>query len=123
MGLLDDKTAVITGASTGIGLATAQRFVDEGVAQSRWAALPKLTKSPRWRCFWPVIYRASPPGPPSPPTAAPTKFDERSDSRDVFFGFGSWIIWRIVDISLGTRCVVQGAVGSLDRREGGKACG
>lgn len=33
MGLLDDKTAVITGASTGIGLATAQRFVDEGVAR------------------------------------------------------------------------------------------
>ena len=26
MGLLDDKTAVITGASTGIGLATAQRW-------------------------------------------------------------------------------------------------
>jgi hypothetical protein len=30
MELLDDKTAVITGASSGIGLATATRFIDEG---------------------------------------------------------------------------------------------
>ena len=30
MGLLDDKTAVITGASSGIGLAAAQRFLEEG---------------------------------------------------------------------------------------------
>jgi NAD(P)-dependent dehydrogenase (short-subunit alcohol dehydrogenase family) len=30
MGLLDDKTAVITGGTTGIGLATASRFIDEG---------------------------------------------------------------------------------------------
>lgn len=30
MGLLDNKTAVITGANSGIGLATAQRFLDEG---------------------------------------------------------------------------------------------
>lgn len=30
MGLLDHKTAVITGANSGIGLATAQRFLDEG---------------------------------------------------------------------------------------------
>ncbi|HTZ16690.1 MAG TPA: SDR family oxidoreductase [Mycobacterium sp.] len=30
MGLLDEKTAVITGGTTGIGLATAARFVDEG---------------------------------------------------------------------------------------------
>jgi NAD(P)-dependent dehydrogenase (short-subunit alcohol dehydrogenase family) len=33
VGLLDDKTTVITGASTGIGLATAQRFIDEGAAR------------------------------------------------------------------------------------------
>jgi NAD(P)-dependent dehydrogenase (short-subunit alcohol dehydrogenase family) len=33
VGLLDDKTAVITGASSGIGLATAQRFIDEGAAR------------------------------------------------------------------------------------------
>jgi len=30
VGLLDEKTAVITGGTTGIGLATAARFVDEG---------------------------------------------------------------------------------------------
>jgi NAD(P)-dependent dehydrogenase (short-subunit alcohol dehydrogenase family) len=30
MGLLTDKTAVVTGGSSGIGLATAQRFIDEG---------------------------------------------------------------------------------------------
>jgi NAD(P)-dependent dehydrogenase (short-subunit alcohol dehydrogenase family) len=30
MGLLDDKTAVITGGTSGIGLATADRFVNEG---------------------------------------------------------------------------------------------
>jgi NAD(P)-dependent dehydrogenase (short-subunit alcohol dehydrogenase family) len=31
MGLLDDKIAVITGANSGIGLATAERFIAEGV--------------------------------------------------------------------------------------------
>jgi NAD(P)-dependent dehydrogenase (short-subunit alcohol dehydrogenase family) len=31
MGLLDGKTAVITGANSGIGLATAERFIAEGV--------------------------------------------------------------------------------------------
>lgn len=31
MGLLDNKIAVITGANSGIGLATARRFIDEGV--------------------------------------------------------------------------------------------
>lgn len=33
MGLLDNKTAVITGANSGIGLATAQRFLDEGAGR------------------------------------------------------------------------------------------
>jgi NAD(P)-dependent dehydrogenase (short-subunit alcohol dehydrogenase family) len=33
MGLLDHKTAVITGANSGIGLATAERFIAEGVDQ------------------------------------------------------------------------------------------
>lgn len=31
MGLLDDKTAVVTGGNSGIGLAAAQRFIEEGV--------------------------------------------------------------------------------------------
>jgi NAD(P)-dependent dehydrogenase (short-subunit alcohol dehydrogenase family) len=33
MGLLDHKTAVITGANSGIGLATAERFIAEGVGR------------------------------------------------------------------------------------------
>ena len=33
MGLLDHKTAVITGANSGIGLATAERFIAEGAAR------------------------------------------------------------------------------------------
>ena len=33
MGLLDHKTAVITGGNSGIGLATAQRFIAEGAAR------------------------------------------------------------------------------------------
>ncbi len=33
MGLLDHKTAVVTGANSGIGLATAERFIAEGVDQ------------------------------------------------------------------------------------------
>ncbi|SPM37807.1 NAD(P)-dependent dehydrogenase, short-chain alcohol dehydrogenase family [Mycobacterium rhizamassiliense] len=33
MGLLDNKTAVITGGNSGIGLATAQRFIAEGAAR------------------------------------------------------------------------------------------
>ena len=32
MGLLTDKTAVVTGGSSGIGFATAQRFIDEGAS-------------------------------------------------------------------------------------------
>ena len=32
MGLLDGQKAVITGAASGIGLATARRFVDEGAS-------------------------------------------------------------------------------------------
>src|SRR5258707_15292643 len=33
MGLLDHKTAVITGGNSGIGLATAERFIAEGAAR------------------------------------------------------------------------------------------
>lgn len=48
MALLTSKTAVITGGSTGIGLATAQRFVDEGafvfIAGRRQAELDAAVK-------------------------------------------------------------------------------
>ena len=39
MGLLTDKTAVVTGGSSGIGLATAQRFIDEGATATLTATL------------------------------------------------------------------------------------
>ena len=48
MALLDGKTAVITGGTTGIGLATARRFVDEGatvyVTGRRQAELDKAVE-------------------------------------------------------------------------------
>lgn len=69
MGLLDHKTAVVTGANSGIGFATAERFLAKGVDRvfitgrrqgeleavasppSRWAASPSPPKSPMPQCF------------------------------------------------------------------------
>jgi NAD(P)-dependent dehydrogenase (short-subunit alcohol dehydrogenase family) len=47
MGLLDHKTAVVTGANSGIGLATAERFIDEGAERVFITArrLPELSSA------------------------------------------------------------------------------
>ena len=57
MALLKDKTAVITGGSTGIGLATAKRFVEEGAyvfingpSQAELDAAVKGNRRERHRC-------------------------------------------------------------------------
>ena len=52
MALLTGKTAVITGGATGIALATAMRFVDEG-------APPQHTSMPASRTIERVSHRSS----------------------------------------------------------------
>jgi NAD(P)-dependent dehydrogenase (short-subunit alcohol dehydrogenase family) len=38
MGMLDGKTAIVTGGARGIGLAIAKRFVAEGVRVASWTS-------------------------------------------------------------------------------------
>jgi NAD(P)-dependent dehydrogenase (short-subunit alcohol dehydrogenase family) len=46
MSLLKNKIAVVTGGSSGIGLATAKRFVEEGALQRSFLPRTKAASSP-----------------------------------------------------------------------------
>ena len=52
---LEGKVAVITGGNSGIGLATAQRFVSDGAyvfITALWVEWEILMKSPKLSHFW-----------------------------------------------------------------------